>query len=89
MLRARTALGQNGRATLWNDEGTDSCAGQNGQHAQTRGPIYIKTTHLPIAYHGFCDTHDPILPKVIVRSQTHDSVCARERAPIFLESLNV
>ena len=37
MPKARTAVGQNGRGTLWNDEGTDSCAGQNGQHAPNPG----------------------------------------------------
>ena len=46
MQKARTALGQNGRGTLWNDEGTDSCAGQNGQHDPNPGAhlyIYVKT----------------------------------------------
>ena len=51
-------------------------------------PLYeIISTHLPLAYHGFCDTHDPILPKVSVRSQTHDSVRARTIVETFTLSL--
>ena len=30
MPKARSAAGQNGRATLWNAEGTLPCGGQNG-----------------------------------------------------------
>ena len=43
--RARTAVGQNGRGTLWNDEGTNSCAGQNGQHAPNPGAHLYRDTH--------------------------------------------
>ena len=31
MPKARTAVSQKGQAKLWNDKGTDSCAGQNDQ----------------------------------------------------------